>query len=213
MKNNPAWKKFFSFRVLLILGIAGCLFCIIPFTKKLIIALMELSLGRPLRDLTKWNDILVHSMFFFATLMTFAYILFYTKKGKPCTDSIYETAKKAFSSKKAKLCLIADFVMYLVFYWALIRANYEYADDMRRVYTGHKAWVGWSRYVSETLAVFLHTNFYINDISPITQLWAAAVLSITSYILAYTVMDGSITKTSLAAAVLIGLNPFYSQLT
>lgn len=204
-------KKLFSFRTLLLLGIAGCLFCIIPAGKAIIVKLMEMSLGRPLRDLSKWDSILVHSMIYFITIMSFMYFFMYTKKGKPIASTITNTAKDTFITDNSKLQLLAIFIMYFVFYWALIRANYEYADDMRRVYTGHKAWVGWSRYVSEILAVFLHTNFYINDISPVSQLWTIAVLTVTSYSLAYIVMKGNITKTALTTCILIGLNPFYTS--
>ena len=162
---NSKLKQIFSFRTLLILGIACCFICIIPFTKDLIVKLMEtFVLHRELRDFSKWNDILVHSMTYFALIGIFWFFFWYTSKGKKIGGEIYETAVRAFSGKKTLFYLGAIFVIYFIAYSALIRANYEYADDIRRCYAGHKAWVGWSRYVSEILAVFIHTNFFINDI-------------------------------------------------
>ena len=52
-------KKIFTFKTLLIFGIIACLCCIIPFSKNLIITIMEkFVLHRELRDIQKWDDIL-----------------------------------------------------------------------------------------------------------------------------------------------------------
>lgn len=203
-------KKIFSFKTLLILGIAACFVCIIPFSKNLIIKLMEtFVLHRELRDFTKWNDILVHSMTFFALIGIFWYFFLYTNFGKKVWSSVYENATAAFKLENTLKFLIAIAVIYFIAYSALIRANYEYADDIRRCYAGHKAWVGWSRYVSEILAVFIHTNFFINDISPLTQLWTIIVLTITSYLLAYIVTEKQPTKVSIAVSTTAGLSIYF----
>ncbi len=206
---NKNVKKILSFRTVLVLGFIACLCCIVPFTRQQIISLMEGFLGRSLRDLQKWDVILIHSMLFFATLIAFWYFLWYTKEGKRTYNCMLEKTKGAFSLPYTKKYLLALCIIYLISYWALLRANYEHADDVRRVYSGHKAWVGSSRFVSETLAVFLHTNFFLNDISPLGHLWAIAVLVIASYLLAYIVMDGKITKLSLLASCMVGVSPYY----
>ena len=206
---NKTLKAVLSFRTVLILGFTACLCCAIPPTRQLIIMLMESFLGRSLRDVQKWDVILIHSMLFFATLIAFWYFFWYTKAGKGMYGTMVEGTKDAFSCPYTKKYLLALCIIYLVSYWALIRANYEHADDVRRVYSGHKAWVGSSRFVSETLAVFLHTNFFINDISPLTHLWAIAVLVIASYLFAYMLMDGKITRLSLLASCMIGVSPYY----
>lgn len=207
---NQKIKNFFSFRTVLVLGILACLVCIIPFSRNLIISLMEnFVLHRQLRDIQKWTDILVHSMFYFITIMSFWLFFWYSKKGKEIGHSIFETARNAFTDRNALKYLVALAVIFFIAYWALIRANYEHADDIRRCYSGHKAWVGWSRYVSEILAVFLHTNFFINDISPVIQLWTIAIMAVFSYSLAYIIMDGKITKLSLLASSFACLSPFF----
>lgn len=203
-------KKIFSFRTLLILGIAACFLCIVPFSKNLIVKLMETCvLHRELRDFQKWDDILVHSMTFFALIGIFWFFFQYTNKGSGIRKSIYGTASGAFKVENALKYLIAIAVIYFIAYSALIRANYEYADDIRRCYAGHKAWVGWSRYVSEILAVFLHTNFFINDISPLTQLWTIIVLTVTSFLLAYIVTEKQLTKLSVAVSTTAGLSIYF----
>lgn len=209
---NEKIKKLFSFRTLLIMGITCCFVCIIPFTKNLIVKLMEVFvLHRELRDFSKWNDILVHSMTFFALIGIFWFFFWYTSKGKKIGGDIYETAKNAFTAngKTTLYYLIGIFAIYCIAYSALIRANYEYADDIRRCYAGHKAWVGWSRYISETLAVFLHANFFINDITPLTQLWTLLILTVTSYILCYIITEGNIGKCTAALSVTCGLTIYY----
>ena len=88
---NQKIKNFFSFRTVLVLGILACLVCIIPFSRNLIISLMEnFVLHRQLRDIQKWTDILVHSMFYFITIMSFWLFFWYSKKGKEIGHSIFE---------------------------------------------------------------------------------------------------------------------------
>ena len=207
---NFSLKKIFTFKTLLIVGIIACLCCIIPFSKNLIVTIMEkFVLHRELRDIQKWDDILVHSMSFFALIGAFWFFFWYTAKGKITGHNIFKTFSDAFKTEKTVKYLLIAAGIFLFAYYSLIRANYEYADDIRRVYAGHKAWVGWSRYISETLAVFLHTNFFINDITPITQFVAIAVLAITSYLLAFIVTEGKITLISVIASTCAGITPYF----
>ena len=207
---NFSLKKIFTFKTLLIVGIIACLCCIIPFSKNLIVTIMEkFVLHRELRDIQKWDDILVHSMSFFALIGAFWFFFWYTAKGKIIGHNIFKTVSDTFKTEKTVKYLLIAAGIFLFAYYSLIRANYEYADDIRRVYAGHKAWVGWSRYISETLAVFLHTNFFINDITPITQFVAIAVLAITSYLLAFIVTEGKITLISVIASTCAGMTPYF----
>ena len=207
------WKRVVTVglvNTLLIAGIIACLCCIIPFSKNLIVTIMEkFVLHRELRDIQKWDDILVHSMSFFALIGAFWFFCWYTAKGKIIGHNIFKTFSDAFKTEKTVKYLLIAAGIFLFAYYSLIRANYEYADDIRRVYAGHKAWVGWSRYISETLAVFLHTNFFINDITPITQFVAIAVLAITSYLLAFIVTEGKITLISVIASTCAGITPYF----
>ena len=204
-------KKIESFQLLLILILSACLCCILPFSRNLIILIMERLIGRTLNDMAKWNAVIVGAMSFFATLTAFLYFLLYVKRGKLVFANSKERIIEVFYSKKAFLYIAIIFGIFCLCYLTLFRANYNFQDDIRRATTGHKSWVGSSRYISETLAVFLHTNFYINDISPLTQIYALIILSLTAYMLAYIIRNGNITKLSLIASTLIALCPFYFE--
>ena len=89
---NFSLKKIFTFKTLLIVGIIACLCCIIPFSKNLIVTIMEkFVLHRELRDIQKWDDILVHSMSFFALIGAFWFFFWYTAKGKIIGHNIFKT--------------------------------------------------------------------------------------------------------------------------
>ncbi|MGI0530114.1 glucosyltransferase domain-containing protein [Treponema socranskii] len=122
-------------------------------------------------------------------------------------------------------------------YFAVIRSNFYYKDDIRRALTGHKSWVGSSRFISEIFSVFLHTNFYLNDISPVTQTVSIFLLALMSFLLAYIFgcksgicdenagqdcrndgnadtkvrSDGKLSKLLLLASTFAGLSPFYIE--
>lgn len=204
-------KKLLSFQALLIVFFVVCLCCVFPASRNLIIMLMEKIIGRGLKDMTKWNAVIIGSMSFFAMLALFTYFLLYVQKGKIVLSVFFQKIKEVFCSKKAIVHLTILFGIYCLCYLTLFRANYDFQDDIKRIISGHKSWVGASRYISESLSVFLHTNFYLNDIAPLTQILAAAFLAITSYIIAYSITEGKITKLSLLASTLIGLCPFYFE--
>ncbi len=209
-EKNPIFYRIFSFRTLLILFIAACILCAIPLSRNAVIALMQVLLHRSLRNFEKWDNILLHTMFFFAAMGAFLYFFIYIKKGKEITQDAKQIITETFCSKTAVRNLLIIAGILFLSYFALIRTNYDYADDMRRVYSGHKAWIGWNRFISESLAVFLHTNFFINDISPLTQLWTIAILSVTAYLLANLVTDRKITLLTLAASSFFAITPFYN---
>ncbi|MCR5290529.1 MAG: glucosyltransferase domain-containing protein [Treponema sp.] len=204
-------RKLCTFQTLLLLAFAFCLICILPFTRALLVALMEMLIGRSLRNIHKWDMVIIHSMAFFATLCAIWYFLWYTKKGKPAWSAIKEKYIHLFCQEHTVKYLTVLFTLLCIFFFALLRANYDYQDDITRSFKGHKMWAGGSRFVSETLAVFLHTNFYINDISPITQLFSIAVICVTAYLIAGIIGKGKVTRLSLAAASLFGMTPFFLE--
>lgn len=208
---NKILKKICSFQTLLIIFFIACLCCILPVSRNLIIILMEKIIGRALQDMTKWNAVIVGSMSFFATLALFTYFLIYTEKGKYVFAACREKIRELFYSKKALTQVAILFGLYCICYLTLFRANYDFQDDIKRIISGHKSWVGASRYISESLSVFLHTNFYLNDLAPFTQILAAAILAISSYTLAYVMTDGAVTKLSLIASLFLGICPFYFE--
>ncbi len=209
--KDTARSKLQPFQLLLILFFTGCLIGICPFSRNLVITMGEHAIGRKLGDLTKWNQVIMHTLALFATFAAIWYGLWYTEQGKGIYTSLKDTVRQAFCARRAWKQLAVLFTLYVLCYLTVLRADYNYEDDLRRFISGHKSWVGTSRFVSEIAAVFLHTTFYISDISPFTQLYALAELAAASYILAYVITDGRITKRVLFAAVCLGISPFYVE--
>ena len=195
----------------LILFFVFCLVCCLEFSRELIIALMERIIGRKLQEMTKWNAVIIGSMSFFAFLDAVVYFFLFIKKGRECFWRIVQKARDVFTSKDALKFIALIFSVLLVSYLALLMAHFDFQDDTKRIISGHKSWVGASRYISEILAVFFHANFYINDIAPLTQLIALCVLALTSFLLAFALTGGNITWLSAVAATLMGTCPYFVQ--
>lgn len=182
-------KKITVFQTLLVLFFAGCLVCCMDFSRNIIIHLMEKIIGRGLNDMTKWNAVISGSMSFFACMAVFVYYFMYISAGKKSWKDLCDKIRELVREKDFFRYFTLICVILFVAYFSLIRSNYDYADDAKRIWSGHKSWVGASRYISETLAVIFHTNFYLNDISPITQFIAIFVLAFAGMIL-FTVSKG-----------------------
>lgn len=204
-------KKVSPFQVLLILFFIACLFCTISFSREMIISLMEALIGRKLQEMTKWNAVITGSMSFFAYCAAVLYYFMYIPLGKKVWISVKDKVLSLIKAENFFKHLLILFLIIFVSYFAIIRADYDFFDDMKRIISGHKSWVGASRYVSEALSVFLHTNFYLNDISPLSQIIAMLVLAFSAYVLAYSASDGKITILILIASVLFAICPFYIE--
>ena len=172
---------------------------------------MENLIGRKLNDMTKWNAVISGSMAFFAFSALITYFFIYIDYGK-----------KAFSEMKAKIIklvtspdffkiLLTSTVIVTIAYLSLLRSNYDFADDTKRIISGHKSWVGASRYVSEILSVFLHTNFYLNDISPLSQLVSIVILVFAALVLCYSFNSEGFSIPALAACLLFTVSPYYFE--
>ena len=51
--------------------------------------------------------------------------------------------------------------LYVLGISAILRADFNYIDDLGRVAQGYKDWDGFSRYLSNFLSTFLHTDQYL----------------------------------------------------
>lgn len=102
--------------------------------------------------------------------------------------------------------------LYLLGITAILRANFNYIDDMRRVIHGVKEWDISSRFISYYLSTFIHFGNHLTDISPLPQLIAVVVLAVSSVIILH-VMTGK-TKFTLweyAAVIPLGLSPYFLE--
>lgn len=210
-KTRNLVKEFFSFRTVLVLFFAACLCCTIPASRDGIMALMEHIIARPLKNLQKWNAVITYSMRFFALVAAAAYFFIYTKKGREFSGEAWSRLRQPFAGQEGRKQAVLLFAVYVVCYFALLRADYNYKDDVQRLLGGHKSWVEASRYISESAAVFLHTNFYLNDISPLSQLIAMGILTLSSCMLAWNTAGGRPGTAALLASAFIGITPFYFE--
>lgn len=125
------------------------------------------------------------------------------ESGKALTDS------RKIGVKKSIAILTG---IYLVGISAVIRANFNYVDDVGRVLTGYRGWDDFSRFASNGLATLIHLDNYITDISPLTQLMAVIILALAGVILLYVVYERqSFSIWELIAVVPIGLNPYFLE--
>jgi hypothetical protein len=65
--------------------------------------------------------------------------------------------------------------------------------------------------MSDFLAVFLHAEIRITDISPLPQIIAALFIAIASVLLVYIISDGKATKTACFLSFPIGLSPYFLE--
>lgn len=105
------------------------------------------------------------------------------------------------------LCLL-----YVLALFALLRANYSYADDMNRAVLGNHGWLDWSRYVTTALSFVMHLTPKLTDISPLPQLLAAGLMAFSGLLVIH-VFTGKkeIGWPLLLAALPMGLSPWFLE--
>ncbi|PNV63681.1 hypothetical protein C0033_03270 [Clostridium sp. chh4-2] len=117
--------------------------------------------------------------------------------------SEYQHIKKAFWT------LVG---IYLISISAIIRADVEYIDDMRRKADGYPGWEGFSRYLANILSKVINTNAYLADISPMTQIIAVFLLAVASLIVILTFTNNKkLSMWSVIAVLPLGISPFFLE--
>ena len=100
------------------------------------------------------------------------------------------------------------FIIYFVALSSILRANYSYMDDAGRAVNGY-AWTSdFNRVSSSLLGFAMNVNLKLADISPLPQIVAIAMLSISSVAFTYVFCKGQIRYLPLLASCYIGLTPF-----
>lgn len=105
---------------------------------------------------------------------------------------------------------IFTYIIYLIGYTALLRADSFYIDDMRRVLDGVAGWENFSRFSSNFLSGVFNTSKVLTDISPLSQLISIGFLTLSSIILVKTFND-KLNYLPLLASTAIGLSPYYLE--
>ncbi len=120
------------------------------------------------------------------------------------------TVKNFFKKENFYKAFSFVFVVYLLGYLALFRANVDYIDDLRRSVDGNPGWSHFSRYTSTFLSKFFNFSSHITDISPLSQMIALFFVSLASLVLVH-VFAKKVSYLPLFVSTGIGLSPFYLQ--
>ena len=130
-------------------------------------------------------------------------------------NAIISLLKKWWMSNKEsflqyRIIFIVLFFIYFVGISSVLRANYNYLDDIGRVVAGFLGWDDFSRYLTVVLATLIHADTLLNDISPLPQLLAVAIIALSSIILIKVFTKGG-SWWSIIAVVPLGLSPYFLE--
>ena len=115
-------------------------------------------------------------------------------------------------SSNIKKTIIIIFFIYAFSLTSIIRANFNYIDDLGRIIEGKGAWEFFSRYTSNFLASIIHAGQFLTDISPLPQLIACFFLAIASGILIYTFSKkDKFSFWNIIAVIPLGLSPYFLE--
>ena len=132
-------------------------------------------------------------------------------------QNLIEFLKKDLISKireydfilKPLLCI---FIICSIAIIPLIRADFNYNDDLGRVALGYKDWEYFSRFGSTFLSTFVHASNYLTDVSPLTQLLAIFIMSLTGIIILYVYKEKkSFSLWDIVAIIPLILSPYFLE--
>ena len=152
----------------------------------------------------------------------------YTKTMKKSKNFLKSATARIKSSYVAALTAIKAFfthykfllkptliftAIYCIGLLAVFRADFNYIDDLGRSLEGYSRWgESFSRYVSDFLSTFIHTNSHLADISPLTQIIAAFLMGLASAISVHVITGAKKFKIRhYIAAIPIGLSPYFLE--
>ncbi len=132
-------------------------------------------------------------------------------------DKFKNFLTKSFKNQKKEYAYLTKpffilTIIYLLAVYPIIRANFNYIDDLSRVQFGLRGWKNFSRFISEYLSIFIHSNKYLTDISPLTQIIAIFFLVISSIIILHLFKNNKkITFLNLVTVIPLGLSPYFLE--
>jgi hypothetical protein len=104
------------------------------------------------------------------------------------------------------------FGIYLIGISAILRANFNYIDDMGRVALGYKGWEDFSRILSNLLSTVIHMDSYLTDVSPLPQLIAVAIMALSGVVLLVILYERtSFSVIEILALIPLCLNPYFLE--
>lgn len=114
--------------------------------------------------------------------------------------------------RKLKKPVLFLSTVYLLAFSSILRANFNYIDDMARVAMGYSGWNRESRFLSVYLAKLLHGDSYLADVSPLPQIVAILLLALSGAAVIRAVGgDKPASPWTLAAVLPLGLSPYFLE--
>ena len=209
-------KNYFCARYL---WITCSLVLLLPVVRTIIVGLVETFIvQRELQRPEKWLTVLqmyaVRGIIVFVLLL--ATIAYFEKVKYETVKTVAEiiagkNVVRSMNYKQFIIPLLVMFGIYTLGISSIIRADFLYIDDIGRSIQGYRGWDNFSRHINNFLAILIHTDTRISDISPLTHLIAAFFIAASSIALVYILNGGKITKTALAASLPIGLSPYFLE--
>ena len=206
-------------RIIISISIIGLMICIavlFPQIRRMIMDLVEQIVRReiPISTYQSWfGAFLSYAMGGICLILFFDYCTL-TESGRMLVHNVKQEIKDCLSEIDFRSLLKPILLLsgiYLLGILTIVRANFLYLNDLKRSVDGSGGWHGWSRYVLEFSSVFVHGDTNLTDISPVPQLLAVLILSISSVLLVYVIGNKKITTVRLLASIPLGLSPFFLE--
>ncbi len=208
VKSN---KKFYTAILFSLISASVALF-LIPQIQNLTIAIIQKMFHKVLRNPERWIEIIIHCGFIVISVVWTIYFLIFSKTGKEILQKISSTLDDFFKSiKENKILLCAVFASLFLVFFKIIASNFYYADDLWRNAEGSRSWIGFSRYISEFLSIFIHNSLNLSDIAPLPQFISLAINAVTLFMLCYILNDKKIEILPLLALSVLFISPFYAE--
>ena len=114
--------------------------------------------------------------------------------------------------KDYKNTFLILFIAFGIGFYPIIRANFNYIDDIGRVFFGYKDWNNFSRHLSCFFSNFIHADSYLTDVSPLTQIIATIFLVISAIIILRTITDRKkFSILEVISVVPLGISPYFLE--
>lgn len=196
------------------IGLIVCITVLFPQTRRMIMDMAAHIMHREASTYQSWLIALFsYAMGGICLILFFDYCTL-TQSGKALVQKVSREVKDCLSEIDFRSFLkpgLLIFGVYLLGILTIIRANFTYLDDLGRTVTGGRGWYGWSRYVSEFSSIIVHGDTNLTDISPLPQLLAILILSVSSVLFVYVIGKRKITTVRLLASVPLGLSPYFLE--
>jgi len=217
MRQNQSNQKNFIQICVIALSIIGLLTCIavlFPQVRHAILEFVEQSRNKKIFEYHAWFNAFISYAIGGICFILFIDYCMLTNSGRSLVRKVDCEIRDCLSEIDFRSLIkptVIMFGIYLLGILTIIRANYLYMDDIGRAVEGYRIWYPWSRYVAEVATIFMHADTNLTDISPLTQLLAVLILSISSVLLVYLLGNKKITTIRLLASMPLGLSPYFLE--